>query len=184
VYDETPAARHRQVAADFTKRVRGVPDWDAPAPPAGWLARDVVRHLVDWSTGFLGSGAAVPLSTGPRVDDDPASAWEGHCAAVQALLDDARTAAADFHNPHVGRMRLDEAVDRFYTTDVFLHTWDLARASGQDERLDPDECAALYRGMLPYDEALRSSGHYGPKVPVCDDADPQTKLLAFIGRHV
>jgi hypothetical protein len=33
------------------------------------------------------------------------------------------------------------------------------------------------------DEALRQSGHYGPKVDVADDADVQTRLLAFIGRR-
>jgi hypothetical protein len=29
---------------------------------------------------------------------------------------------------------------------------------------------------------LRASGQYGPRVAVPDDADPQTKLLGFIGR--
>jgi hypothetical protein len=41
----------------------------------------------------------------------------------------------------------------------FLHTWDLARATGQDERLDPGKCAQLVDGMLPMDQALRASGH-------------------------
>jgi hypothetical protein len=36
--------------------------------------------------------------------------------------------------------------------------------------------------MLPMDAALRQSGQYGPRVDVADDADAQTKLLAFIGR--
>jgi hypothetical protein len=40
----------------------------------------------------------------------------------------------------------------------------------------------MYEGMLQMDEILRSSGQYGPRVPVPDDADPQTKLLGFIGR--
>ena len=40
----------------------------------------------------------------------------------------------------------------------------------------------MLEGMLPMDEALRQSGHYGPRVEVPDDADVQTKLLAFIGR--
>lgn len=40
----------------------------------------------------------------------------------------------------------------------------------------------MLAGMEPLDELLRSSGQYGPRVPVPDDADPQTKLLAFIGR--
>jgi hypothetical protein len=36
--------------------------------------------------------------------------------------------------------------------------------------------------MLPLDELLRNSGQYGPKVEVGEDADVQTRLLAFIGR--
>ncbi|MDQ6849979.1 MAG: maleylpyruvate isomerase N-terminal domain-containing protein, partial [Actinomycetota bacterium] len=42
-----PAGRHRAVTAGFTARVRGASDWDAPAPVAGWRARDVVGHLVE-----------------------------------------------------------------------------------------------------------------------------------------
>ncbi len=63
-----------------------------------------------------------------------------------------------------------------------MHTWDLARATGQDERLDPGLCAELLAGMEPMEDVIRSSGQYGPKVEVPDDADPQTKLLGFIGR--
>ena len=69
-----------------------------------------------------------------------------------------------------------------YTSDVFLHRWDLAQGTGQAETLDPDRCAAMLEGMLPMDEVLRQSGEYGPRVDVLDDADAQTKLLAFIGR--
>jgi uncharacterized protein (TIGR03086 family) len=87
-------------------------------------------------------------------------------------------------NPYIGEVPLPEAVDRFYTSDVFMHTWDLARATGQDERLDPDKCRELYEGMLPMDDVLRASGQYGAKVPVPEDADVQTKLLGFIGRRV
>ena len=43
-------------------------------------------------------------------------------------------------------MPLDVAVDRFYTTDVFMHTWDLARATGQDDTLDPTLCGRAARG--------------------------------------
>jgi hypothetical protein len=63
-----------------------------------------------------------------------------------------------------------------------MHRWDLARATGQDETLDRDKCAVMLEGMLPMDEVLRQSGQYGPRVDVPDDADVQTRLLAFIGR--
>lgn len=179
------ADEHRRVAGIFTERVRGVAPgaWDNPAPCEGWLARDVVRHLVEWFPGFLKAGAGIDLPQGPSADTDPVSAWAVHSAGVQALLDDPATTGRVLKNPHLGDVPLDQAVDRFYTADVFLHTWDLARATGQDERLDPDKCAVMLEGMLPMDEALRRSGHYGPRVEVPDDADVQTRLLAFIGRH-
>jgi uncharacterized protein (TIGR03086 family) len=179
------AEDHRAVAAAFTDRVRGVGPggWDAPAPCAGWVARDVVRHLVEWFPPFLAAGTGIELARGPAVDDDPVAAWSVHTDAVQALLDDPATAGRVLTDRHLGEIPLDQAVAMFYTTDVFLHTWDLARATGQDERLDADRCAGILAGMLPMDAALRKSGHYGPAVPVPDDADPQTRLLAFIGRQ-
>jgi uncharacterized protein (TIGR03086 family) len=178
------ADEHRRIARDFTTTVEGVaPDaWDQPAPVEGWVARDVVRHLVEWFPAFLRGGTGITLPAGPSVDDDPAGAWRTQSDAVQALLDDAATASREHDLPHIGRMQLGTAIDMIYTSDVFMHRWDLARATAQDDTLDPDKCAAMLEGMLPMDEALRQSGHYGPRVEVPDDADVQTKLLAFIGR--
>jgi uncharacterized protein (TIGR03086 family) len=177
----SPAERHRLVAGAFTERVEGARDWEAPAPVEGWTARDVVGHLVEWFPGFL-SGGGIELAPGPSVDDDPVGAWQAHCDAVQALLDDPATADRRLANPHIGELPLDRAIDQLYTADVFMHTWDLARATGQDDRLDPDFCAQMLAGMEPMDQLIRSSGQYGPRVPVKDDADAQTRLLGFIGR--
>jgi len=176
-----PAERHRAVAAGFTARVRGTTDWDAPAPVAGWRARDVVAHLVDWFPEFLATATGLTLDRGPSPEEDPVGAWQVHSDAVQRLLDGPEAETA-FAHPMVGEMPLPAAVDRFYITDVFMHTWDLARATGQDERLDPQTCEELLAGMEPIDELLRSSGQFGPAVPVPDDADAQTRLLGFIGR--
>jgi len=179
---QSPAERHRSMAAGFTARVLGAKDWDAPAPVEGWVARDVVRHLVEWLPGLLSGGSDVVLAAGPSADVDPVAAWQVHCDAVQELLDDPATPARMLTNQYIGELPVDAAVDRFYTTDVFMHTWDLARATGQDDRLDEATCAALLAGMEPLDEMLRMSGQYGPRVPVPDSADAVTKLMAFIGR--
>jgi uncharacterized protein (TIGR03086 family) len=179
------ADEHRAVAGVFTDRVRGVAQdaWANPAPCDGWVARDVVRHLVEWFPPFLKAGTGIELPAAPAVDDDPVAAWAIHSDGVQSLLDDPATQGRVLRDPHVGEIPLASAVGMFYTSDVFLHTWDLARATGQDERLDPGKCAQLLEGMLPMDEALRASGHYGPRVEVAADADVQTRLLAFIGRR-
>lgn len=175
----------RETNAAFAARVHAAdPErWDDPAPCEGWVARDVVRHLVEWLPAFLENGAGVRLAKGPSVDEDPVAAWDFFAAQVQALLDDPATATKTYTGPP-GTHPLDRAVDQFFVSDVFLHTWDLARATGQDETLDPERCEAMLAGMEPWDEVLRSSGHYGPRQPVADDADPTTKLMAFIGREV
>ena len=179
-----PADEHRRTAGAFTVTVEGTaPDaWDQPAPVDGWVARDVVRHLVEWFPAFLDDSVGIVLPTGPSVDDDPVGAWRTQTDAVQALLDDPATVDREHEFPHIGRMSLGQATDMIYTPDVFLHRWDLARATGQDETLDAERCAAMLEGMLPMDEMLRQSGQYGPRVAVPEDADVQTQLLAFIGR--
>lgn len=178
------AAEFRDTAGRFGEVVRAVPAgrWDDPAPVAGWTARDVVRHLVEWLPGFLAGGSDVVLPPVPPVDDDPVAAWESFAASLQELLDDPASHDRSFDHPHTGAMPLPQAVSQFFTADVFLHTWDLAVATGQQPALDPDRCAAMLAGMEEWDEVLRASGQYGPRVPVADDAPAQDRLMGFIGR--
>lgn len=178
----SPADRHRSIGGTFADRVYAAENWDARAPVAGWTARDVVRHLVEWFPPFLTGGTGITMPAGARVDDDPVAAWQHHYDAVQALIDDPATAGRVLTNPHIGEVPLDQAIDRFYTTDVFMHTWDLSRATGQDDRLDDQFCAHLMVGMESMDDLLRSSGQYGARVAVPADADAQTRMLGFIGR--
>jgi uncharacterized protein (TIGR03086 family) len=145
-----------------------------------WTARDIVAHLVGWFTEFLGAGG-VALPVGPPVTDDPLAAWAAHAAAVQGLLD-SDAAERDFSHPMAGTHRLADAIDRFYTADVYMHTWDLATANGRKSGLDPEFATPMLSGMVEIEDLLRSSGQYGPPVAVADDADPVTRLVGFIGR--
>ena len=176
---------YRKVAAQFTARVQAVPPhaWDNPAPCEGWVARDVVRHLVDWLSDYFFDRWGIEAPAGvPSVEEDPVAAWLAVDATIQAALDDPEVATR-VADTRFGPATFEQQISMICTGDVFLHTWDLARATGGDERLDPDEVHNMYEGILQWDEALRSSGEYGPRVEVPDDADEQTKLLAFIGRQ-
>jgi uncharacterized protein (TIGR03086 family) len=178
--------RFRRIAAAFDARVHAVaPDaWDAPAPCEGWVARDVVGHLVGWMPFFLERFSGVTLPAGPAVAVDPVGAWDALRDGLQGVLDDpGRAALPCFVEPANRHCTVAEAINDFMTTDVFLHTWDLARAAGLDEKLDPDEVHHTLVGMEPLDAVLRGSGHYGPRVAVPEDASEQDRLLAFIGRH-
>jgi uncharacterized protein (TIGR03086 family) len=176
--------RYRRVAGQFTQRVDAVPPgaWDNPSPCEGWVARDIVRHLTEWVPAFFCDQWGLEAPGGPSVDDDPAGAWKALDATLQAALDDPAV-ADDVRDNHMGRSSFATTLDMICTPDVLAHTWDLARATGLDETLDAEEVHRFVLGMEPHDAAMRSSGHYGARVPVPDDADEQTRMLAFLGRR-
>lgn len=172
----TPAETHRRRADAFSALVAGVSDWTAPAPVAGWTAEDVVTHLVYWPASFLAS-AGVELEPVPA---DPVGAWTGHVARIQRLLDDEPDLVIS--GTPMGPQPLAILLDQIYTGDVFLHSWDLARASGQEPPLDEETCAEMLAGMAAVEGAMRDSGHFGPRVPVADERAAVDRLIGFIGR--
>ncbi|WP_183785564.1 TIGR03086 family metal-binding protein [Prauserella sediminis] len=175
-----PARRHAEDAARFTALVEsaGPGDWARPTPVAEWKALDVVEHLVRWSRGFL-TGAGITL---PDLDvaADPAAAWKQQVTDIQAILD--APAGRVLSNPHTGDKPVAEAIDQFYTADVWMHSWDLAKALGHEPDLGQERCASALEGMRAIEGLLRDSGQFGSAVPVPDDAPAQDRLMGFLGR--
>lgn len=178
------AERFARVTGLFTARVRAVPAeaWDNPSPCEGWTARDVVGHLTEWIPGFFGA-QGVQFPAVPSVQDDPVAAWESvHGVIADALADP--TVAEKLVETPFGVQSLAETVDMIVTGDVFTHTWDLSRATGQDEALDAEQLHIMISGMgaIP-EEMLRADGMFGPRIDVPDDVDDQTRFLAYVGRR-
>ncbi len=176
----TPAQNHAQAAASLASRIAGTADWSAPTPVKEWQAHDIVEHLLDWFPGMLAAGSEVRLS--PVDTNDLATAWAQRTAEIQAVLDDPTVATAPYTLPMFGELTVSELVDRFYTADIVMHTWDLARATGQDDTMPADFVKAAYEGMSQMSDSIRSSGQFGDQHPVAADAPLQDRLLAFIGR--
>ncbi len=177
---ESPAQRHARDAARFTELVESASadDWARCSPVAEWTALDIVKHLVEWSRGFLkGAGIELPALD---VEADPLAAWKQHVTDIQAVLDD--PAGRVLSNPHTGHKPVDEAIDQFYTGDVWMHSWDLAKALGREPDLGQERCRAALAAIEPMEQLLRDSGQFGPAVPVGHNASPQDELIAFIGR--
>ncbi len=156
--------------------------WDRPSPCEGWVARDVVTHVVNAAGMFLGR-VGVELPAGPSPEDDLVGAWETGRDAVQSALEDPEVASREYEGP-MGTATLEQTISMFGVGDVLVHTWDLARATGLDERLDADAVHRLLLAMEPHDAMMRQGTAFGPRVEVPVDADEQTKLLAFTGRQV
>jgi uncharacterized protein (TIGR03086 family) len=175
--------RYRRLAGDFADKIANVPDdrWDAPSPCPDWKARDVVQHVVDTQGMFLGF-VGKELGSIPSVDDDPGAAWDAARAKTQRELDDPELAGAEFDG-FFGRTRFDEAVDRFLNFDLVVHGWDLARATGLDETIAPDDIARVREKAEGFGDAMRSPQAFGPELEAPPGADEQTRLLAFLGRR-
>jgi uncharacterized protein (TIGR03086 family) len=68
--------------------------------------------------------------------------------------------------------------------DNTIHGWDLARAIGVDERIDPEILAVINAFVIEQRDAIRASGSFGPaEVEVSPDADTQTRMLGILGRR-
>jgi uncharacterized protein (TIGR03086 family) len=172
----------RLVAENFDERLSLVSDeaWTAPTCCTEWNVVELVRHAID-------AQRFVPRALGAVGDievqgDDLLKVWKTVFAAADQALS-APGAMDEIVTLPFGEMAADEGLG-FPTGDLLVHTWDLARAIGADDRLDQDACAEVYESLLPIDEVLRTSQFFGPKLEPSADADAQAMLLAFVGRKV
>jgi uncharacterized protein (TIGR03086 family) len=180
---DSEAERFRRIAGRFSDVAAAMSpeSWSNPAPPEGWLAVDVVRHLVEWVPSFFSRGG-IELPTSTTIDADPAAAWTALCDALQALLDDPGVATSTIDIDPVGPHTVAVAIERFVTADVLVHTWDLASAAGVDVVIDQEMAAQLLAGFTAMADVLVASGQFKPAVPVPDDAAVEVKLIAASGR--
>ena len=137
--------RYARLADQMAARIAAVPAdrWDAPTPCEGWTARDLLDHLIDGPSHFFGRIGLDPLPPGPDRGEDPEGAFTHVARAVQAGLEDPTIAATEFDSP-LGPQTFEGAVGEFICGDLVVHQWDLARATGQDETLDPDEVRNMH----------------------------------------
>jgi uncharacterized protein (TIGR03086 family) len=152
-------------------------DFDLPSPCEGWTAGVLVDHTID-------TLAMVANMVGDHLGDEPGATrsarFDRAAADLRAKVADPELAATVVASPF-GSLALKQLVSSIVVHDVLVHTWDLARATGGDERLDDELVAHTYASMAPLDEVLREHG-FDAKVPAPQDADPQTELLCFLGR--
>ncbi len=79
-----------------------------------------------------------------------------------------------------GSMLLD-----FRISEYALHGWDLARAVGADDTIDPDVVEAAWGILTPMAGLMAASGMFGegPSGTLPDDASLQEKVLDLSGRR-
>ena len=176
--------RYGRIASGFGARLAGVrPDqWHSPTPCLDWDVRDLVVHVIQTQ------GRVVSTVTGSpppdvAVEGDLGTQWAQAHRAVLASLDDPELASKVIGGAF-GEQPFESLVSRLLCADTLFHTWDLSRATGQDEQLDEVAVARAMEFLEPIDEAIRRPGGFAPKITAPPGADAQTELLAFGGRAV
>lgn len=177
-------ADHAARGERFARVLDGVDGrWDSPSPCAGWDARAVVRHVVESQRELLERhGLAVPaaadLGAGPT--GPVAAAWRAHHAATVAVLTD--EVLARTYDGYFGPTTIGATLRDFYTWDLLVHGWDVARATDQPYEITDADAAAHDATADGWGDALYADGICGPAVEVPADASPGDRLLARLGR--
>jgi uncharacterized protein (TIGR03086 family) len=177
--------------AQFARVIREVTvdDLDRPSPCEGWDVRGLLNHVIG------GNRASVMLLEGGSRDDvmaifgedligdDYLVAYEDSIAESRAAFAEEGALQLTVHHM-MGDIPATQLL-QFRTGDLTLHGWDLARAIGADEAIDPELAAFVLEGMLPMAPMIASVGVFGegPSGTVGEDAPAQERLLDLTGRR-
>jgi uncharacterized protein (TIGR03086 family) len=148
---------------------------------------DLIAHVGGLALAFTASARKdfgeltdTPPVEGAPLDDDWRTAYPARLAALADAWQDpsawegmSRAGGIDFPGEVGGLIAL---------TEVVIHGWDVAAATGQDYDID----AATADAVLPHVAAIAAEGPteglFGPAVPIPDDAPALDRIIAFSGR--
>ncbi|MEX0754242.1 MAG: TIGR03086 family metal-binding protein [Actinomycetota bacterium] len=181
---------YRRASDHFGALVHTIRDdqWGAPTPCTEWNVRDLVNHVTAedrWVVPLLVGRTVAEVGDaydGDVLGEDPVAAWDQAVAAAQTQF-----SASDAMTRPVHLSGGETPAEQYafeMTADHTIHAWDLARGIGADETLPPELVSFVTERLMPQIKAWRDGGAFVAAVPVPDDADAQTRLLAETGRQV
>lgn len=190
---------YEKARAGFSERLYKIDaaQWQLPTPCTEWDVRALLHHLVyvqRWVPPLAAGETVVEVGDrfeGEMLGDDPVSDWEG---SIAAALDAFATPGAMARQIQLFAYGLvpGETLAYDMAMDLHIHTWDLARAIGAEERLDPEVTRVVHDWLESVDverdsgfslPLLRRKGFFAPRVAVPEGADTQTRMLAIVGRR-
>jgi uncharacterized protein (TIGR03086 family) len=142
-----------------------------PTPCSDWDVASLVAHLVATPGNFvtMARGGQPDWSAKPPLPDDWTAEFRSSADGLLRMWRQAGDAATP------------QAVD-WQTAELAVHTWDLARATGQSTDLDPE---VAQRGLDFMSGALSPDNRgeaFAPAVQLPGDAPVYDRLAAFAGR--
>jgi uncharacterized protein (TIGR03086 family) len=158
-----------------------------PTPCTEWTVRDVIDHVDGVSRGFI---AVARKDVGEDTAPEPTAAdldtdWRERVAKNVRALGDAwddptswqgRTDGAGLNLPN-------ETWGKIALTEIVVHGWDIARATGQPFGLPNDTLRACFDHVVGFVPNAPVEGLWGPPVEVPTDAPLLDQIVAITGRH-
>lgn len=190
--------RYTAASAGFERTLRAVRpgQWHAPTPCTEWDVRLLANHMTRGNLTYVGLAAGgraadfLRLRNTDALGEDPVGSYT---ASV-------RQCAEAFAGPAVLDMIIDYPLGRIpgrqalavRTADSLIHTWDLARAIGADDTLDPGLVAwtdthleEIYAGLVETPTAADTTHRYfaAPATTPDGHTSRQDRLLIRMGRN-
>jgi uncharacterized protein (TIGR03086 family) len=160
-------------------------DWRRPTPCEEWTVRDLVNHVVGGNLRYVTILAGEPADATPRTREqdwlgtDPLGSFDDGLARVTESFSVPGILAADVRHPKIGAVTAAQ-LQVLRVNELTVHSWDLARAIGSDDRLDDQVVAWLLEGLTPLRSTLGlSEPGRADDLPA---ASPQDSLLQLFGR--
>ena len=182
-----------RAAKDFEARLRllAPAQRTLPTPCAEFNVRELVTHQIQGMREYTvllnaaTTGIAAEQSESVELATED---WVGAFSNEYRTMSDAFRAPGVLEctvpHPTMGDTPTTMLLD-MRVTELAVHGWDLARAIGADETLDPEVVASLRAFGEPLAEILPSLGIFGSGASgnVPDSAPLQTRLLDLLGRR-
>jgi uncharacterized protein (TIGR03086 family) len=183
---------HGRCGGRFAALVAGVgPEgWGDGTPCSEWDVRTLVHHLLYeqlWAPPLL-EGQTIE-QVGDRFEGDlMGEDRSGWASLLASSIEEAHAAVA-----HPGSLERtvhlsfgdtpgEEYVTQL-TADLAIHGWDLARATGQDDTIDPDAVALLLTWTEANVDLLAGSGMFAAPIQAGPGEPDQVRLLRLLGRQ-
>ncbi|HEY5111310.1 MAG TPA: TIGR03086 family metal-binding protein [Acidimicrobiales bacterium] len=177
-------SNYLRVAHGFTNSLASVKDgqWQLRTPCDDWDVTDLVEHVV-----ATHQRVYTMINPGGIEGLDPeallSARWIYALRTYQDALNDSEISNAPV-TTRVGEQPFFALVEGLLMIDTLCHSWDLARAIGSDEWLDPIAVDAAHEKLISFGDGIRVPGGFKDAVTPRSDADEQTKFLNFAGRIV
>lgn len=175
--------------SEFETRLRLVHEehWSLPTPCEEWDVRELVNHVVGGALRYtmLLHGATAEEVVATRALDhlgtDPMGSFESSAQEVVDAFHEPGGLSRTVHHPAGDRS--GEELLELRITEFAVHAWDLARAIGADEQIDPVLADEIWKRLSVTGTRLDQGGYFRPPASPQGDASPLARVLHLTGRR-